>query len=247
MTVSGVTALPLVGGHQALDLVNTVEPRLPVAGQHEHLAEPADLLLWAQYAGLIDAAEVAAVDGAWAASPAASHAALAATKEIREALSAVLQAPLDRGSSSGSGTGLGSRAGLATGAAADPAETAALEYLWLRWAAAAARSTLVPGAGPGAAAQLIVGSAPALLIPDRAVHAAVNLLGTADLRPARHVPGRAARLRLAVSRPQPERLAPLVHHGRLRRLRQGPAAHRPSAHRPRSSVRSNEGSDPSAA
>ena len=233
MTVSGVTALPLVGGHQALDLVNTVEPRLPVAGRHEHLAEPADLLLWAQYAGLIDAAEVAAVDGAWAASPAASHAALAATKEIREALSAALQAPLDRGSSSGSGTGLGSRAGLATGAAADPAETAALEYLWLRWAAAAARSTLVPGAGPGAAAQLIVGSAPGPAHPGPGSPRGRQPARLGRPEPARHLPARAARLRLAVSRPQPERLAPLVHHGRLRRLRQGPAAHRPSAHRPR--------------
>lgn len=247
MTVSGVTALPLVGGHQALDLVNTVEPRLPVAGRHEHLAEPADLLLWAQYAGLIDAAEVAAVDGAWAASPAASHAALAATKEIREALSAALQAPLDRGSSSGSGTGLGSRAGLATGAAADPAETAALEYLWLRWAAAAARSTLVPGAGPGAAAQLIVGSAPALLIPDRAVHAAVDLLGTADLSrlgicpPEQHGCGW---LFLDHSRNGSRRWCTMDACGAYAKARRLTDRRRTAR---ASSVRSNEGSNPSPA
>lgn len=162
MTVAGVTALPLVGGHLALDLINTVEPRLPVAGRHEHLAAPADLLLWAQHAGLIDAVEAAAVDAAWTASPTAGSAALTATKEIRETLSSVLQAFLEPD------TGPDSAA-------------SALEYLWLRWAAAAARSTLVPSSEPGAAARLLVGSAPALLIPDRAVHAAVDLLRTADL------------------------------------------------------------------
>ncbi len=162
MPVSGVTELPLVGGHLALDLINTVEPRLPVAGRHEHLAEPADLLIWAQHAGLIDAAEVAEVDAAWAAVPAAASAALTAAKEIREALSTALQAFLEPGTSTDAVPG-------------------ALEYLWLRWAAAAARSTLVPGPDPGTATQLLVGSAPALLIPDRAAHAAVDLLRTADL------------------------------------------------------------------
>lgn len=162
MTVSGVTALPLVGGHLALDLINTVEPRLPVAGRHEHLATPDDLLRWAEYAGVIDAAEVAAVAGAWAAAPAAASAALTATTEIREALASVLQAFLEPDTSPDSAA-------------------SALEYLWLRWAAAAARSTLVPSSEPGAAARLLVGSAPALLIPDRAVHAAVDLLRTADL------------------------------------------------------------------
>jgi predicted RNA-binding Zn ribbon-like protein len=162
MPVSGVTALPLLGGHLALDLINTVEPRLPVAGRHEHLAEPADLLLWAQHAGLIDAAEAVTVEGAWAAAPTAASTALTAAKEIREALSAALQAFLEPGASAESAA-------------------SALEYLWLRWAAAAARSTLVPSPEPGTAARLLVGSAPALLIPDRAAHAAVDLLGTADL------------------------------------------------------------------
>lgn len=162
MPVSGVTELPLVGGHLALDLTNTVEPRLPAAGRHEHLAEPADLLLWAQHAGLIDAAEAATVDEAWAAAPAAASTALTAAKEIREALSTVLQAFLEPGTST-------------------DAVDSGLEYLWLRWAAAAARSTLVRGPAPGTRTQLLVGSAPALLIPDRAGYAAVDLLRTADL------------------------------------------------------------------
>jgi predicted RNA-binding Zn ribbon-like protein len=154
-----VAELPMVGGHVALDLVNTVEPRVPVAGRHEHLARPDDLLVWAQRAELIDAAAAGEVARAWAAGPAAASAALTSVQQIREALATALSA------------------------LADPETSAelALEYLWLRWAAAAARSGLVLGGRGGAGARVIVGSSPAMLIPDRAAHAAVELLCQEDL------------------------------------------------------------------
>jgi hypothetical protein len=79
---AGVAELPLVGGHRALDLVNTVEPRLPVTGRHEHLAVPADLVVWAQRSGMIDSSEARAVAHAWQAAPAAGGTALASVKQI---------------------------------------------------------------------------------------------------------------------------------------------------------------------
>jgi predicted RNA-binding Zn ribbon-like protein len=57
--------------------------------------------------------------------------------------------------------------------------------LSLRWSAAAARSVLVPG---GAVAELVVGTSPALMIPDRLVAAAVDLVRTVDLRQLRACP-----------------------------------------------------------
>ncbi|RIQ29560.1 ABATE domain-containing protein, partial [Jiangella rhizosphaerae] len=92
------STLPLVGGHVALDLVNTVEPRLaaPSAGQaRDHLTGPEALLTWAGRVNLVDAGENAAVRAAWAADPGAAGAALAAVEEIREALHTVLLAALD--------------------------------------------------------------------------------------------------------------------------------------------------------
>ncbi len=73
MTAPSVTDLPLVSGHVALDLVNTVEPRLPVAGRHEHLAVPDDVLAWARHVHLVDPAEAEAIGAAWAASPASAE------------------------------------------------------------------------------------------------------------------------------------------------------------------------------
>ncbi|WP_460515138.1 CGNR zinc finger domain-containing protein [Flindersiella endophytica] len=117
--------LPLVAGHRALDLVNTVEPR--VAGQppeRDHLGAPSALLVWARRAGLADEAELAEVARAWERDPGAARAALAAVTEIRESLYAALAATM----------------GLTP---ADAAETgAALERLHTRWHAAVGRSTL---------------------------------------------------------------------------------------------------------
>jgi predicted RNA-binding Zn ribbon-like protein len=162
VTASGVSELPIVGGHRAIDLVNTVEPRLPVAGQHDHLVSTGDLLLWAQRAALIDSSEARAVAGAWRGMPAAASATLTSVTQIRDALSTTLSVVIDP---------------AAARAAAEPA----LEYLSLRWAAAVARSALVLDTQGAAGARLMVGSSPTLLIADRAIEAAVELLCEVDL------------------------------------------------------------------
>lgn len=152
----------MVGGHPAIDLVNTVEPRLPVAGRHDHLDTPAALLSWARRAGLADEAEAAEISRAWSESPEAADSALASVIRIREALFTTL-AP-----------------GLGPDYAQAETEQA-LEYLSLRWSAATARSSLQLGSQGARGARLVVGSAPALLIPDRAAAIAVDLLCHTDL------------------------------------------------------------------
>ena len=122
----------LVGGHVALDLVNTVAPRLPGRAEHvEYIATPRDLLAWAHRARLETKTEVEAIRETWAASPAVAAQALHAVVDIREATYGVLMAALGR-------------TGVATPGAADE-----LERLNLRLAAASARSGLVLG-GPQA-------------------------------------------------------------------------------------------------
>jgi predicted RNA-binding Zn ribbon-like protein len=163
-----IADLPLVAGHPALDLVNTVEPRLPVAERHDHLAAPADLLTWAQRADVIDAGEAAAVQALWGSSPATAVRALAAARETREALAAVL-------------TGLVSTDVRAADTGLE------LEFLQRGWAGAAARAALVAdrdgGAGEPAqaAARLVIGPAPATMITDRVCWLAVELLRDLDV------------------------------------------------------------------
>jgi predicted RNA-binding Zn ribbon-like protein len=50
----GTETLTLVGGHPALDLVNTAERGVPAAGAppRDHLATPEDVVVWARRAGL---------------------------------------------------------------------------------------------------------------------------------------------------------------------------------------------------
>jgi predicted RNA-binding Zn ribbon-like protein len=160
MVAMSVAQLPLVGGHPAIDLVNTIEPRHPFSERHDHLAVPEDLLIWSQRAGIVDAAEAGDVVAVWASSPATGSRALSAVKDTREALYAVLSEMVNPGSAP-SGTEL------------------ELEHLRMGWAAAANRSRLVPG--HGMSTRLIVCSAPALVIPDRLAYAAVDLLCHADL------------------------------------------------------------------
>jgi predicted RNA-binding Zn ribbon-like protein len=155
--------VPLVGGHAALDLVNTVAPRTADRGEDatEYLVDPAALLVWARRAGLVDDAEADAVASAWAADPGTAQAALSAVVEVREALHVTVLA--------------------ATGAIpADAGAAAALDRLHCRWAAATGRSTLALEPGGERPVRLVVGLAPAQLIPDRAAHAALDLLHSAD-------------------------------------------------------------------
>jgi predicted RNA-binding Zn ribbon-like protein len=172
MEVKSVAELPLVGGHPALDLVNTLERGVPVPGRErrDYLADPPALLLWASRAGLVDDAEAAAIAEAWQLDRGSAQAALSASRDIREALHASLLAA----------TGMVPR-DLA-------AQRAALERLHLRWTAAIGRSTLVLDPNRPPAVRLVVGTAPALLVPDRAADAALDLLRTADLARVRRCP-----------------------------------------------------------
>ena len=164
----------LVGGHVALDLVNTVAPRLPAdagsADAVDYVSTPAALLHWARRVELITSAEADGVAAAWTAAPGSAVQALRAVVDVREATYAVLMAALG-----------------APGAASDGA-AAELERLMLRWTAATARSVLRLGDGSGPPAVLSVAGPEALLIADRLAFAAVDLVRTADLTQLRACP-----------------------------------------------------------
>lgn len=157
MPGTSISDIALVGGHRALDLVNTVAPRAAVAGQQDHLQSPADLLTWSLRTALADDRAAAAAEAAWNASPAAGRRALAAVREIREALHEVLSARLRPGGGS------------------DP-DRDQLDHIALAWAAAVTRGRLAPaGDGPGIA-RWELDSPPALLIADLVARDAVDLL-----------------------------------------------------------------------
>lgn len=167
-----VAELPLVGGHPALDLVNTLERGTPTPGTRprDHLADPPALLRWVRRVGLVDDAEAAAVAEDWGRDPGSGDAALAAVRDVREALHTVLLAA----------TGTGS---------ADPGMVAAaLERLHGRWAGAVARSQLGLEPEGRPAVRLTVGGAPAQLVPDRAADVAMDVLRGADLARLRRCP-----------------------------------------------------------
>src|SRR5262245_52528916 len=92
-----VSELPMVGGHPAMDLVNTVERGASaLEGEpHDYLPEPSALLVWARRAGLTDDAEAQSVAEAWDRDPALAQAALAAVLEIRESLHLALLTTTD--------------------------------------------------------------------------------------------------------------------------------------------------------
>ncbi|HET6739107.1 MAG TPA: CGNR zinc finger domain-containing protein [Kribbella sp.] len=176
MTDSSHAEFRIVGGHPALDLVNTVSPRLRGGDpEHDYLTAPAELLTWSQRIELVDLRDVSAVEGTWRQAPELAAKALRATLEIREATYAVL-APRAAGAA----------------VAADGvkrSEGSAYERLMLRWSAAAARSMLIPDPGRDrGVAELVVGTSPAQLIPDRLVVAAVELVRTVDLRQLKACP-----------------------------------------------------------
>ena len=165
----------IVGGHPALDLVNTVTPRVRGgAVEHDYLTSPAELLAWSRRIELIDTRDYSAIDGTWRSTPELAEKALRATIEIREATYDVL-APRAAGvdvASDGVKRELGS----------------AFERLMLRWSAASARSMLIPRDGARGVADLVVGTSPALMVPDRLVVAAVDLVRTVELRQLRACP-----------------------------------------------------------
>ena len=84
----------MVGGHVALDLVNTVEPRVPDRSVgREHLGTAEALLAWSRRVGVVTDEEGERVAAAWAGS-ALDGPALTAALEIREATYDVLIAAL---------------------------------------------------------------------------------------------------------------------------------------------------------
>jgi predicted RNA-binding Zn ribbon-like protein len=159
----------LVGGHQALDLVNTVAPRHAVdAGERaDALTDTTDLLIWARRTGVVTEGQEASITAAWQAEPATAARALREAVELREAAYAVLSSQL--------------------GLAGAPEPGPALDRIARRWSAATARCRLAPD-GVAAAARLIPGTVPALLIPDRLAFATVDLLSAADLGRMRTCP-----------------------------------------------------------
>jgi predicted RNA-binding Zn ribbon-like protein len=159
-----VTELPLVGGHPALDLVNTVERGR--GERRDHLTDPTALLTWASRAGLIDDEEARAVADAWERDPASGPAALAAVQEVREALHRALLAAM----------------GI------EPPDPGPLERLHERWVAALGRARLAPDPGRASAARLVVGTGTATLLADRAAAGAVEVLSDAELARLRRCP-----------------------------------------------------------
>ena len=176
----------IVGGHLALDLVNTVAPRTPNPHEHEdYLATPAQLLQWSRRVRLLSDAEADAVAAAWTVSPGADEQALRTVWEIREATYHVLAV------------------GLSVGA--DRLETLdALSQLFLRWSAAVARGSLAPASVLSAAvglpadeanpadgrgvARVRYGQVPTWLLQDRLAAASVELLQSVDVRQLKACP-----------------------------------------------------------
>lgn len=165
-----VSELPLVGGHPALDLVNTIE-RGGNPSPHDHLSDSSVLLRWSVRVGVLSDAEAGQVQRAWQDGPAAAHAGLAAARDIREGLHLVLLALVTDADG---------------GTPGDPvAAGAALVALHERWAGAAARARLVLDSSR---VRLAYGTSPAMLVPDRVVEAALDVMLTADLTRVRRCP-----------------------------------------------------------
>jgi predicted RNA-binding Zn ribbon-like protein len=151
--------LPLVGGHLALDLVNTLERGTPAPGTRptDFLAAPRDLLVWAERTDLVTRAEGGTAAAAWSEGDRQGTRALERIRGLREAVHLAVLAQL--GEIGWDDAGIRS----------------ALDLLGRRWADAIARSRLRPSAEGGPLVRE-VGTEPAHLIEDRLAEAAVTLL-----------------------------------------------------------------------
>lgn len=171
-----VSELPLVGGHPALDLVNTLERGIPLEGvpPYDFLSDTSALLRWAVRVGLASDKEANRVGRAWREDPAAAQAGLAAMRDLREGLHLAMLAaiPPAHGGAAGEQVAAG----------------AALVGLHERWSAAAARATLVLDRDDPPRVRLAYGTVPAMLVPDRTAEATLDLLLTADLTRVRRCP-----------------------------------------------------------
>jgi predicted RNA-binding Zn ribbon-like protein len=177
---SDVETMPLLGGHPALDLINTVAPReaLPDGCQpQDRLTSPMALLAWARRAGLADAAESELAARAWERDPGAGAAALAGVRELRDSLYIALLE--------------------AAGLVAQQPDVAAVarQRLHDRWVAAVARSALRldrgvprPDRGAAGAPRTEFGPAPEFQVLDRLAATAMDLLLTVDYGRLRRCP-----------------------------------------------------------
>lgn len=166
-TYADVRTLALVAGHPGLDLVNTVEPRAGNDARHEHLRTPADLLVWAQRASLVESCEAAAESEAWEGRPLLAADVLDRVVAIREALYAVATA-------------------TAAAAPAVPVEQFAL--LRQNWAVAAERAELRRVEAGSAPYELVFGADPGLIVLDRVARSAIDVLTNVDLAAMRTCP-----------------------------------------------------------
>lgn len=153
MQESGVAGLRLIGGHAALDLVNTVGARRGRIGG-DYLATYDDLLLWASRQGLLAEADASALRAMAQANPAGSGAALERLKRLREGLWRIWASMSDGGAADLADLG------LLTGevAAAQPARSLAWTgsgYKW-RWTDAAGLDAVTARVAVSAA-ELLVG------------------------------------------------------------------------------------------
>jgi predicted RNA-binding Zn ribbon-like protein len=170
--MADIADLPLVGGHPALDLVNTVERGIPVPGSpaRDYLPDPTEVVAWARLSELLSDHEAATVARRWRQDPSAAQASIDVLKEIREALHLTLLAA------------------VGSGDWADAATTAALSLLHRRWLEAVGRSEMVrsPEGAPGVV--LRVGTDPAWLLSDRAAESALDALRSTDMEHLRRCP-----------------------------------------------------------
>ena len=85
MQARSIADVRIVGGHPALDLVNTVGSRRGGVGA-DYLATYGDLLLWAARQGVLDDEDAATLSVAASAEPAEAASALLRAKRLRECL-----------------------------------------------------------------------------------------------------------------------------------------------------------------
>lgn len=164
-----MAVLRVVGGDVALDLVNTVEPRLEgQVPERDHLDSPAALLSWAERVGLIDAHTHEQVSAAWAHKPGTSSVALKDVQELRQAVGVAVDAARTH--------------------TTDATTALALQRLLQRAAIALTRSALTLDIDGQRPARRTVGTEPATLLADRLAVAALDLLQTADLHRLKSCP-----------------------------------------------------------
>jgi predicted RNA-binding Zn ribbon-like protein len=171
--VHDVSDVPLVGGHPALDLVNSVERGVPRRDRdnQDFLVDPLACVVWATRVGLLrDPREVEAVGEAWRADPRRARQSLDRVIAIRESAHTAL------------------RATLTSSDWVSDEMRQALEDVHSEWQAAVTRSTVSVAVGAPIAVRVDLGADPVELIPDRAAQQALDLLTGDELPRLRECP-----------------------------------------------------------